>query len=153
MFDPVRYPYSLKFSVAAVILMVVFMLILLNNVLAANTLLTWIVFGVFAVIFLFFGAVMIGRRLIPAIKGDIAFELDDEGINDYIRDASICWSDIKEINLVRGRTAASLLIELKWESDYGSRLSIPLRWIKGRDSEIYETTMAFFEEAIAEGNS
>lgn len=87
------------------------------------------------------------KRLIPAINGDIALQLDDEGISDYIRGISIDWKDIKEINLVRGRSASMMQIDLKFESDYGSRLSIPLRWVKGKDDEIYETTLAYFEQA------
>lgn len=143
----VQYLYSLKFSLGTILLMTAFMLVLLNNVMAVNTTLTWVVYGVFAVIFLFFVVEMTTKRLIPAVKGEIALELDEEGINDYIRDASIGWNDIKEINFVRGRTAACLRIDLKWESDYGSQLAIPLRWIKGNDREIYETVSAFFEEA------
>jgi hypothetical protein len=39
-------------------------------------------------------------------------------------------------------------VDLKWESDYGSQIAIYLRWIKGKDEEIYETTMAYFEQSL-----
>ncbi|HEY2581855.1 MAG TPA: hypothetical protein VGI43_08615, partial [Mucilaginibacter sp.] len=62
-------------------------------------------------------------------------------------DVSIGWKDIKEIKLIRGRSASTMQINLKWESDYGSRIAIPLRWIKGKDDEIYETVLAHFNDS------
>ncbi len=81
----------------------------------------------------------------PALRGDIALALDEQGISDYIRDVSINWEDIEEIKLIRGRSASTLQIDLKFESDYGSQIGITLRWVKGRDEEIYDTVMAYFE--------
>jgi hypothetical protein len=147
MFEPTQYPYSLKFSIAAIVLMIVLMLLLLSNVMASNNTLGWGIFGFFSMFFVFMITMLVLKRLIPAIKGDIALQLDDEGISDYIRDVSIDWKDIKEISLVSGRSASMMKIELKFESDYGSQLSIPLRWVKGKDEEIYETTLAYFEQA------
>ena len=153
MFEPTQYPYSIKFSLGAIVLMVILMLMLLSNVLAANSTLAWSLYGFFLLVFLFLITMLITKRLIPAIKGDIALQLDDEGISDHIRDVSIGWKDIKEINLVRGRSASTMQIDLKFESDYGSRVAIPLRWIKGKDEEIFETTLAYFEQAPAGGNA
>jgi hypothetical protein len=144
---PKQYPYSLKFSIGYIVLMVILMLLLLSNTMAANSKLGWIIFGLFAVFFLFMLTMLIIKRLLPAIKGDIALQLDEEGISDYIRDVSIDWNDIKEINLVRGRSAFTMRIDLKFESDYGSQVAIPLRWVKGKDDEIYETTLAYFEQS------
>jgi len=120
------------------------MLLLLRNVIASNSTIIWAVYGVFIFIFLFTASYIVVKRLIPAIKGDIALTLDEQGINDYIRDVSIEWKDIEEIKLIRGRSASIIRIDLKWESDYGKQLLIPLRWIKGRDAEIYDTVMAYF---------
>jgi len=122
------------------------MLLLLRNVLGANTTFIWVIYGFSLFMFISLAAIIISKRLIPAIKGEIALQLDDEGISDYIRDISIEWADIKEISLVRGRSAATMQIDLKFESDYGSRVGIALRWVQGKDSEIYETTMAYFEQ-------
>jgi hypothetical protein len=122
------------------------MLLLLRNVLGANTTFIWMLYGFCLFMFISLSAVIITKRLIPAIKGDIALQLDDEGISDYIRDISIEWADIKDITLVRGRSAAIMKIELKFESDYGSQIAVTLRWVKGKDSEIYETTLAYFEQ-------
>jgi hypothetical protein len=150
MTEPVQYPYSIKFSLGTIALMTLLILLLLNNVIKANGTLTWIVFGVCVLIFLFLITLLIIKRLIPALKGDIALELDNEGINDYIRDVSIGWRDIKEIKLIRGRSASIMQINLKWESDYGSQISIPLRWVKGKDDEIYASTLTFFEHNPAD---
>jgi len=130
-----------------ILLMMLLILLLLSNTMVANTILGWSIFGIAALFFLFMVALLIIKRLMPAIKGDIALQLDDEGISDYIRDVSINWADIKEINLVRGRSASTMQIDLKFESDHGSRIAIPLRWIKGNDDDIYETTMAYFNRA------
>jgi hypothetical protein len=147
MFEPTLYPYSLKFSVVTVVLVIVLMLLLLSNVVGATNLLGWYIFGFFSLGFVFMMAILVTERMWPAIKGNIALQLDDEGIRDYIRDISIDWKDIKEIELVRGRSASMMIITLKWESEYGSQVSIPLRWVKGNDDEIFENTLAYFEQA------
>jgi hypothetical protein len=149
MSEPAQYPYSLTFSVGSIVLMIMLALLLLSNTMAANSSIGWVIFGVFMLFFLFMIALLIMKRLIPAINGDISLQLDDEGISDYIRDVSIDWQDIKAINLVRGRSASVMRIDLKFESDYGSQVDIALRWVKGRDKEIYETTMAYFKQAPA----
>jgi hypothetical protein len=149
MFEPVYYPYSLKFSIGAIVLMIILMLMLLSNVMAADSTLGWAIYGFFSLVFLFLITMLITRRLIPALKGSIALQLDEEGISDYIRDVSIGWKDIKAISLVRGRSASTMQIDLKFESDYGSQVTIPLRWVKGKDDEIYETTLTYFEQAPA----
>jgi len=146
MFEPTQYPYSFKFSVGTLAMMSVLMLLLLRSVLVVNSSSLWLVYGFCGLVFVSLGVVIVRKRLLPALNGDIALQLDNEGISDYIRDVSIEWQDIKEISLVRGRSASIMKIELKFESDYGSQLAIPLRWIKGKDDEIYETTMAYFEQ-------
>jgi hypothetical protein len=153
MFEPTQYPYSLKFSLGTILLMIILMLLLLFNTVTANTMFGWSIFGVFLLFFLFMVTMLVTKRLIPAMKGNVALQLDDEGISDYIRDVSIGWKDIKEINLLRGRSASTMQIDLKFESDYGSQVAIPLRWIKGKDDEIFETTLAYFEQAPGDTNS
>jgi hypothetical protein len=149
--QPAIYPYSLKFSVGAIVLMIVLMLLLLFNVMSANNTLAWSVFGVFLFFFLFMVTLLVTQRLVPALKGNTALQLDDEGISDYIRDVSINWEDIKEISLVRGRSASTIVIYLKFESDHGSMITIHLRWVKGNDSEIHDNILAYFEHATRDG--
>lgn len=141
-----QYPYSLKFSIGAIVVIIVFTMLLLTNVLQANNTLGWGIFALFAIGFVFMLGMLVTKRLIPALKGDIALELDEEGISDYIRDVSISWPDIGQISIKSGRSASTLQIDLKWESDYGTQIAIPLRWVKGKDREIYETALAYFEQ-------
>ena len=145
--EPVQYPYSLKFSIGAIVLMIILMLLLLFNVMSANNTLGWGVFGVFLFFFLFMVTLLVTQRLIPAIKGNTALQLDEEGISDYIRDISINWDDITEISLMRGRSASTIVVGLKFESDHGDRVTINLRWVKGNDKEIYGSMLTFFKHA------
>lgn len=145
MMETTQYTYSIKFSAGTIALMILLLLLLLPGVVRTNTALSWILFGLFSVMSVFILALLVLKRLIPAIKGDIALALDEQGINDYIRDVSIEWKDIKAISLMRGRSAAVLKVDLKFESDYGSSLSIPLRWVTGNDDDIYDTVLAYFE--------
>lgn len=144
MTETVKYPYSLKFSIANIIMMLFLMLLLFLNVLKTNTLLTWLIFTLFAIIFTFMVSLLVIKRLVPALKKKIALEFTDDVLIDYIRNITINWTDIKTIKRLRGRSASTLIINLKWESDYGSQIAIPLRWVKGKDSEICDSALAYF---------
>ena len=89
MTEPTQYPYSLKFSLGSIILMIILMLLLLRNVLGANTTMIWMLYGFCTLIFLSLATMLIIKRLVPALKGDIALEFDEDGINDYVSDVSI----------------------------------------------------------------
>jgi hypothetical protein len=149
MTQTVRYTYSLNFCLGTILLMVVLMYLLFSNAGGPIGIVALAIYGFFSLVFLSTLALLVVKRLIPALKGDIALELDEEGINDYIRNISINWNDINEISLIRGRSASIMQVDLKWESDYGKQLNIPLRWIKGKDDEIYETVMACFEQGVS----
>ncbi|MDP9048772.1 MAG: hypothetical protein M3N14_11600 [Bacteroidota bacterium] len=149
MTDTTQYPYSLNFSLGTILLMLVLMWMLFSNAGGANTTLSWAVYGVCALVFLLLLALLIIKRLIPALKGDVALELDADGISDYIRDIGVNWVDIENISLMPGRSASMLRIELKFESDYGNQVNIPLRWVKGNDSLIYETVLSYFNGHIS----
>jgi len=150
MTEPLLYPYSIKNSIATVLMMVVLMTLIFSNIAAINSVMIWIVYGISTVVFLLLITLLIIKRLIPALKGDIALEVSNEGIVDYIRNVSIAWDDIKEISLIRGRSASTMRVDLKWESDYGNQIAIPLRWVKGKDTEIFNTVLACFERGESE---
>ena len=145
MSETTLYPYSIKFSVGTIVLMLLLMLLLLSNTIRTNSSLGWVLYGISAVIFIFLLTLLVATRLIPALRGEVALALDEEGISDYIRDVSIGWKDIEEIKLIRGRSASILQVSLKFESDYGSQIAIPLRWVQGKDEEIFDTVMAYFD--------
>jgi hypothetical protein len=150
MVQPVQYSYSLKFSVATLLVLLILMLILLNSAATNRVEFIWVVYGFIGLVFVSLGTVLVLKRLAPALKGDVALQLDDEGISDYVKDVTIRWNDIQGIELIRGRTASIMRVDLKWESDYGSQIAIYLRWVKGDDKEIYETTMAYFSNCANE---
>lgn len=125
--------------------MTILMAIVLHNVWGYQADLVWILLGFCSLVFISLAAVIVMKRLVPAIKGNVALQLDDEGISDFIKEISIEWKDVKEIHLVRGSSASIIRVDLKWETNYGSQIAIYLRWIKGKDQEIYETILAYFE--------
>jgi hypothetical protein len=145
MTESVQYPYSLKFSLGTLGVMIVLMAIVLQNVWGHQADIVWMVLGFCSLVFITLSAVIVMKRLVPAIKGDVALQLDDEGISDFVKEISIEWKDVKEIHLLPGRSAAIMRVDLKWETNYGSQIAIYLRWVKGKDKEIYETTQAYFE--------
>ena len=122
------------------------MLLLFTNVKGSNSTWAWAIYGVFAVVFILMSALLIIKRLIPAIQGKTALELNDTCIVDYIRNITVDWKDIKEINLIRGRSSSLIRVSLRWVSDYGSEIDIPLRFVKGKDNEIYSTVLDYFEQ-------
>jgi len=145
MTEPAQYPYSLKFSLGTLAVMIVLMAIVLHNIGGYQTDLIYIVIGFCGLIFATLSAVIVMKRLVPAIKGNIALQVDEEGISDFIKEISIEWKDVKDIQLVRGRSASIMRVDLKWETDYGSQIAIYLRWVKGKDQEIYDSTLVYFE--------
>jgi hypothetical protein len=126
--------------------MIGLMAFLIRNVGRENYTFVWMIYGFCALVFIVLAAVIVTKRLFPALKGNVALQLDDEGMSDFVKEVSIKWTDIKEIHLIRGRSASIMRVDLKWESDYGSQIAIYLRWIKGKDADIYENTMAYFEQ-------
>jgi hypothetical protein len=133
---PTKYPYSLNYSLASFLVMLVLMLLLLTNVIGSNSKAGWIVYGVFVIVFVLISALLIVKRILPAIKGKTALELNETCLVDYIRNITINWKDIKEIR-----------INLKWVSDYGSEIVIPLRFVKGKDNDIYNEVQAYLAKA------
>lgn len=142
-----KYAYSLSYSLASFFVMLVLMLLLLSNVVHNNSLVAWIIYGVFAVVFIFISSLLIVKRIIPAIQGKTALELNESCLVDYIRNITIDWKDVKETSLVRSRSSHSIRVYLKWVSDYGSEIDIPLRFVKGKDDEIYNNVLACLNDA------
>jgi hypothetical protein len=127
-------------------MMLVLMLLLFSNVINSHSTLAWAVYGVFVIVFVLMSTLLIVKRLIPAIQGKTALELNETCIIDYIRNITIDWKDVKEINLIRGRSSSLIRVDLKWVSDYGSEITIPLRFVKGKDNDIYSTVLDYFEQ-------
>ncbi|MCR8558322.1 hypothetical protein KXD93_11735 [Mucilaginibacter sp. BJC16-A38] len=141
-----EFPYSLSYTLATIVVMLVLMLMLFTNVKGSNSTWAWAIYGVFAVIFFLVCGLLVVKRLIPAMQGKTALELNENCIIDYIRNITINWTDVKEIGLVRGRSSSLIRVSLKWVSDYGSEIDIPLRFVKGKDEAIYDEVLEYFAQ-------
>ncbi|MFI5160617.1 MAG: hypothetical protein ACHQHN_05035 [Sphingobacteriales bacterium] len=147
--EPIEYPYSKNSALLGILLPLIFFAITFNNLRVA-----WSVGNTFAVviicladvIFLAFLVFILIKLLIPALSNQVALELNEDGITDYQRNIVIEWADVKDISQEFGRSFSKMVIDLKHETDYGSQIAISLRWVAGKDKEICETTMAYWEE-------
>jgi hypothetical protein len=147
--ENIKFAYSKRSAYAALIVLVVLISLLLRTCITsfiAHDMVGGGIFAVFISLLLFVLGLMIVTRFIPAMRGDVAFELDGEGAKDYIRNIVLDWKDVEDIGLKPGRSSAMLIFELKFESDFGKRVFVSLRWIDGRDADIYKTILAYFDE-------
>jgi hypothetical protein len=142
----IKYPYSLSYSLATFFVMLVLMLLLLTNVTGSNSMAAWLVYSVFVLVFVAMSALLIVKRIAPAIQGKTALELNETCIIDYLRNITVDWKDVKTIELVRGRSSSLIQLNLKWVSDYGSEIAIPMRFVKGKDNDIYSQVQAYLAQ-------
>ena len=149
MSETIQFPYSKNSALFGVLLPLVFFAITFNNLrysyLGGYTV-SWMIIAFADLIFLLLFLFVLIKRLIPSFRNEVALELNEEGITDYVRNIVIEWADVKDINLERGRNFSKMVIDLKEETEYGKQIAISLRWVEGKDLEICETTMAYFEE-------
>ena len=149
MAESIQYPYSKNSAILGVLLPLVFFGITFNNLRNAyltGQIIGLVIVGLADLVFLSFLVFILLKRLIPALKNEVALELNEDGITDYTRNIVIEWADVKDINMERGRSFSKMVIDLKHETDYGNQVAISLRWVAGKDQEICETAMAYFEE-------
>ncbi|WP_461451114.1 hypothetical protein [Mucilaginibacter sp.] len=146
--EVVKFMYSRKSGYAALALLIILILLLLKTSISnylAHDMLGTSIFGVFILFLLFLLGLMIVSRLAPALKGEVALELDENGFKDYIRNIILDWKDIEDIGLKPGRSSAMLIFELKFDSDFGKQVFVSLRWVDGRDQEIYKKVLDYFD--------
>lgn len=147
--DTIQFPYSKNSALFGVLLPLVFFAITFKNLsysYSGGYTLSWIIIAFADLIFLLLFLFVLIKRLIPSLRNEVALELNGEGITDYVRNIVIEWADVKDINMERGRNFSKMVIDLKEETEYGKQIAISLRWVEGKDQEICETTMAYFEE-------
>ena len=146
----VQFRYSRKSAFLGITVLLISVFLLLRTSLInyhVHDTLGAALFGLFGAVVAAVLGIMIYSRLVPALRGDIALELDEQGMKDYIRNITVDWKDVEDISLQPGRSSSMLVFELKFESDFGSRISVLLRWVEGRDTEIFNTVVAYFDEA------
>jgi hypothetical protein len=147
--EVIRFPYSKRSCYAGIAVILIFMFLLLTTCIRnynAHDITGAVVFGFFVLFVLAILILMIVTRLVPALKGEIALELDENGVKDYIRNIILDWKDVEDIALRPGRSSSMLIFELKFESDFGKRVFVSLRWVEGRDQELFNTVLAYFDE-------
>jgi len=148
--EVVQFSYSKKSGFAGLTLLVILILLLLKTCISnylSHDILGASIFGVFALFLFFLLGLLIITRLIPAFKSEVALELDENGAKDYIRNLILDWKDIEDIGLKPGRSSAMLVFELKFDSDFGKQVFVSLRWVEGKDQEIYKKVLDYFDAA------
>lgn len=148
--EVIQLPYSKKSAYTGMAILLVLLLLLLKTTVTnylAHDLLGAGIFGIFVLFVVYLLGLLIFTRLIPAFKNEVAIELDENGIKDYIRNIILDWKDIEDIGLKPGRSSAMLVFDLKFDSDFGKQVFISLRWVDGKDQEIYSTVLNYFDAA------
>ena len=152
MLSAVIYRLSKKGSIVNIIVLLILGMLFSLNVFKAyknNDKADLIVFGVLIIALGIVLAIIISKRLLPAYRNTPALELNDKGIVDYINFITVDWQDIEAINFKRTRSSSMMVCKLKWESDRGSEIFISLRWIEGKDRDIYDKAVSYFNKVTA----
>jgi hypothetical protein len=142
------YPYSKKNSIVTIIVMLILGVLFISNVYKAyniNDRFDLIVFAIFIIVLVGVLTIVVFRRLMPSLHNDAILEFNEICLVDHLRNITINWEDIESIGFRRTRSSSLIVIHLKWESDYGKDISISLRWVAGKDLEIYNTALAYFD--------
>ncbi len=115
----------------------------------ANDVVNWRVILIFDFLFVLLSVYIVIKKLIPAFQGKVALELNSTGLTSYTKNVSIEWKEIEDIEQRSGKTSSSLYITFKWETDHGRNIRIPLGFVDGSDSKIYDTVLTYFKRANA----
>ena len=146
----IKFAYSKKSAYTALVVVGLLILLLLKTCIGcflSHDIVGGIIFAVFISLIAALLGLMIVTRLVPAIKGEIALELDENGAKDYIRNIILDWKDVEDIGLKPGRSSAMLVFELKFDSDFGKQVFVSLRWVEGLDQDIYKAVLEYFDAA------
>lgn len=99
------------------------------------------------------------KYLIPALRGEIALELNNEGIIDYIKNRKFYWKEINSIDLLWLKNGAFIEISLidertkRGSLKYYLRMTfkyfysytlIPLFFIEGNNVNIFQQCLKYF---------
>ena len=148
MYETIKYPYNINAALTRIAVPLVFLLITANNfktAYLAGTTANWLIIATADLIFIAQVVFIFINRLLPALQKKAALELNETGIDDYIRKVEISWRDVEAINFEQGRRA-KMVVDLKEETDYGKQIAINLSWVQGNALEICQTTQAYLEE-------
>jgi len=145
--QPMTYPYSKKsslfftvFFTGIILISIPFLVKSINN----KDNVYWLI-SLWDLPYILMLIYIILKQLIPAFTNKPALEINVDGITSFVKNVSISWSDIENIDLKSGKTSAALYITFKWETDHGNYIRIPLGFVAGSDDEIYDTAIKRFK--------
>jgi hypothetical protein len=144
--QPVIYQYSKLSSylwTAFLIGIVVWSVPHLIKFVKANDVESYMLIMAFDAAFVVMALIVIIKYTIPAWQDRVALELNNEGLVNYLRNFSIPWDDIEDIELRTGKSSSAIYITLKVETNRGSHIRIPLGFVSGKDEDIYEAVKAY----------
>lgn len=147
--ESISYPYSRKSCYFYMAGFIIFLLMSIPNLagyIRNGDRVDLILIFLFDLAIIFILSYLILKRLLPALQNKTALTIDEQGISSYLLDVTVEWGDMQTIEL-RGGRSSYLQITFKYDTDYGSRISIPLQWVAGKDRKIYETALAYLENS------
>jgi len=150
--ETISYYYSKRNSIVTIVIMVILGVLFTSNIYNAyysNDGFNLVFFGVLVMLLVFVLVIVVFKRLLPALRKEIILEFSQTELIDYLRNITVNWQDIQSIDFRRTRSSSMMILRLKWESDYGKDITIPLRWVEGKDSEIYNDALTCLERFTA----
>lgn len=138
--------YSKRNSIVTIIVMLVLGVLFISNIYKAynnNDKPDLIVFAALVILLVFVLVIVVAKRLLPALRNEVILEFNETELIDYLRNITVNWSDIELIGFRRTRSSSMMVLRLKWESDYGKDITVSLRWVEGKDNDIYSTALSY----------
>lgn len=83
---------------------------------------------------------------IPAIKGKVALEINQQGIIDYTRNIIVEWIDMSDLRMEEIKGIATIHLYFKVANKADDYTRIRLQWVDGSALEIYGIIEANMEE-------
>jgi hypothetical protein len=105
-----------------------------------------IFFGLIVFIQTIFLIIITVRYSIPAIRGKVALEINQQGIIDYTRNIIIEWADISDLRMGENRGSSTIYFYFKLSNDSEDYIRTRLMWVEGDDLEIYGVIEANLEK-------
>jgi tryptophan-rich sensory protein len=138
--------YSKRNSIVTIIVMLVLGVLFTSNINKAynnHDKPDLIVFAGLFILLAFVLVIVVVKRLLPALRKEVILEFNETVLIDYLRNITVNWNDIELIDFRRTRSSSMIILNLKWESDYGKYITVSLRWVEGKDNEIYSTALTY----------
>jgi hypothetical protein len=153
--ESVKYPFSIYYGLRS-LLALAFIIISFppfNNHWNSYQLTDFVIIIIFDFTLLLTVIVSVFKFIIPAIRSDIALEINKTGIKYFKSSRNIDWESINDIHLCTGKYYDYLLIDLKDKKKYTSRFKDPLKIFIMWCSNIYYRTPLIILITIVKGNN